>query len=183
MGLGYKAAPTSHREPPRGPVHTADPPADASPRHSPSPSSWSPLPVLVRSRRERTTHSAPRPPNPACPRRRRSQSRGPGCPQTGPAAPDCPPVSNPSAVTNLWGGRLGAGDSWEAGGVAWGLRRVSLGPRSPRCQSHCLWAQCCCGADAPPPTPCPGPCPTPLCPWPRIPQLRISPLLQFPEAT
>lgn len=65
--------------------------------------------------------------------------------------PDCPPVSNPSAVTNLWGGRLGAGDSWEAGGVTWGLRWVSLGPRSPRCQSHCLWAQCCCGADAPPP--------------------------------
>lgn len=39
------------------------------------------------------------------------------------------------------------------------------------------------GRRAPPPTPCPGPCPTPLCPWPRIPQLRISPLLQFPEAT
>lgn len=152
-GLGYEAAPTSHREPP------GDPSTQPTPQQTPLPAT---LPAHRAGARFLCSSGAgERGPPTRRPGRRTPRvpadvghsHAGLAAPRLARLPPDCPPVSNPSAVTNLWGGRLGAGDSWEAGGVAWGLRRVSLGPRSPPCQSHCLWAQCCCGADAPPPPP------------------------------
>lgn len=146
---------------------------------SPSPSSWSRFLCLSRAG-ERGPPTRPRRRTPRVPADvTATQSHLP---------PDCSLASKFSAFTNLWGRSLGAGDTWEAEGVAWGLRRVSLGPRSPRCQSHCLWAQCCYGKDVPPtpcrPSPLPPPPPpvSPPVPHPTLPLAPHTSALDLPTS-